>query len=228
MSLKRKMSMGIMAGALGISLIGGGTWAAFNDVERVSNTFAAGTLDLGTDYSGTHLFKLSNLKPGDHFTRTLTLSNDGSLDINQIFLTTNVSGWVDHHGDATMDRGYGVENTNMAKLPDKGKNTENDFLSQFDVEIKHNNEVKYTGTLLGLKQAGDTTIDITKSGADAVGLGTGLDKDYEIKITFRNDNTVYPGTRLQQQNKYQGEGADIELVFEATQMKGQNRSQNSN
>ncbi|MCL6570669.1 MAG: M73 family metallopeptidase, partial [Bacillus sp. (in: Bacteria)] len=34
MSIKRKLGMGAASAALGLSLIGGGTWAAFNDMTR--------------------------------------------------------------------------------------------------------------------------------------------------------------------------------------------------
>ena len=46
MSLKKKLAMGAMTGALGLSLVGGGTYAAFSDTETASNTFAAGELDI--------------------------------------------------------------------------------------------------------------------------------------------------------------------------------------
>lgn len=97
MSIKKKMGTGILAGALGLSLVGGGTWAAFNDVEAVDNTFAAGTLDLVTNEEA--LFNVSNLKPGDYFTKTLELTNNGSLDINEILLGSEVSGWADKTND---------------------------------------------------------------------------------------------------------------------------------
>ena len=46
MSLKKKLAMGIATGALAVSMIGGGTYAYFNDVEVNNSTFAAGTLDI--------------------------------------------------------------------------------------------------------------------------------------------------------------------------------------
>lgn len=38
-----------MTAALGLSLIGGGTFAYFSDSETTNNTFAAGTLDLAVE-----------------------------------------------------------------------------------------------------------------------------------------------------------------------------------
>ena len=49
MSIKKKLAMGIATGALAVSMIGGGTYAYFNDVETSENTFAAGTLDLAVN-----------------------------------------------------------------------------------------------------------------------------------------------------------------------------------
>ena len=38
MSIKKKLAMGIATGALAVSMIGGGTYAYFNDVETCKNT----------------------------------------------------------------------------------------------------------------------------------------------------------------------------------------------
>ena len=62
MSLKKKLGMGVASAALGLSLIGGGTFAYFSDKEVSNNTFAAGTLDLTLDPKT--LVNIENLKPG--------------------------------------------------------------------------------------------------------------------------------------------------------------------
>ena len=36
MSIKKKLAMGVMTGALGLTLVGGGTYAAFNDTARLT------------------------------------------------------------------------------------------------------------------------------------------------------------------------------------------------
>lgn len=93
MSAKRKLAMGALSGALALALIGGGTLAAFNDVEAFDNRFATGTLDLeiefgdkvdGQQVHGT--FDLSNFKPGDSMTRTFKLINAGTLSIQHVLL----------------------------------------------------------------------------------------------------------------------------------------------
>lgn len=46
MGMKKKLSLGVASAALGLALVGGGTWAAFNDIKSKDATFASGTLDL--------------------------------------------------------------------------------------------------------------------------------------------------------------------------------------
>lgn len=220
MGLKKKMSMGILAGALGVSLIGGGTWAAFNDVETVENTFAAGTLDLVVGESSTMNFTISNLKPGDYFTKQLVLQNNGSLDINQINLhASKQPGW---------------ENKDAIGLNSKvgagaGDNTEEDFLSQFKIEITPSGGSTpsiYSGTLKDLA-TGTAVTELTGTDDQTTGLAakTG-EKTYDVKVTFVPDNEKFNGTRLYKQNKYQDEKSNLKFVFEATQMPGQVRDNN--
>jgi len=87
MSIKKKLGLGIASAALGISLVGGGTFAYFNDVETTNNTFAAGTLDLAVN--PTTIIDVSNIKPGDWMNRSFKLENKGTLDISKVLLTTS-------------------------------------------------------------------------------------------------------------------------------------------
>jgi spore coat-associated protein N len=219
MSIKMKMGTGILAGALGLSLVGGGTWAAFNDVETTSNTFAAGTLDLVVGSTSTMNFTIANLKPGDYFTKQLVLKNNGSLDINQIKV----------HGKK-LD---GWKNEDIIKLNEKvgagsGDNNEDDFLSQFKITIKKQGAATpvYDGFLNNLV-AGTGVGELTGTDANTVGLATGAaDAVYDVRVEFVKNDTTFNGSRLHVQNKYQGEKSNLEFVFEATQMPGENRSNN--
>lgn len=204
MSFKKKMGMGIAAGALGLSLIGGGTWAAFNDVEETSNFISAGTLDLET--SEETLFNLSNMKPGDYITKTLTLHNNGSLAINEILLNAGATGW---------------EDVRHEHLPNNGKNGKMAFLSQFEVAVESEG---YNGTftLADLVRLPDNQ-RITFEGEEEPAILPGDSKDFTITLTFIEDDETYPGTRLHKQNRFQGEGATIKLKLEATQMPGEER-----
>ncbi|GAA0489114.1 biofilm matrix protein CalY [Salinibacillus aidingensis] len=208
MSMKKKMGTSILAGALGLSLIGGGTWAAFNDVETTQNSLANGVLDLEFGEKNTVDFELRNLKPGDHFTKTLHLVHGdmATLDINQILVTTKSLGtW---------------EDKNVLGLED-GSNTEKDFLSQFEVRIEKDGSHVWTTTLDNLVDAGPR--DITLTDNETVGMAIGDSVKYDFTVTFKDDPTRLDDSRYFEQNKYQGEEASFEMVFEATQMPGEER-----
>lgn len=100
MSLKKKLAMGILTGGLAVSMIGGGTYAYFNDVETSTNQFAAGTLDLTLNPET--IINVDNIKPGDWMYRTFNLENSGSLDISKIFLSTEYTESVAGFGDQIM------------------------------------------------------------------------------------------------------------------------------
>lgn len=61
MGMKKKLSLGVASAALGLALVGGGTWAAFNDVKSTDATFASGTLDLSAKEQSANV-NLSKLK----------------------------------------------------------------------------------------------------------------------------------------------------------------------
>lgn len=100
MGLKKKLAMGVATGALAVSMIGGGTYAYFNDVETSTNTFTGGTLDLSL--SPKEIINVDNIKPGDVMTRTFELKNEGSLNIAKVLLKTAY--------DVTDAKGDNVEN----------------------------------------------------------------------------------------------------------------------
>jgi spore coat-associated protein N len=87
MSLKKKLGLGVASAALGLSLVGGGTYAYFSDTAVANNTFAAGTLDLAVN--PTTIFDVSNLKPGDTMLRAFELQNNGTLDIKNVVLDSS-------------------------------------------------------------------------------------------------------------------------------------------
>ncbi|WP_404454377.1 TasA family protein [Oceanobacillus kapialis] len=87
MSMKKKLGLGIATAALGISLVGGGTFAYFSDTAETNGTFAAGTLDLNANPST--IIDVENIKPGDWMNRSFTLGNGGSLEIAEVLLETS-------------------------------------------------------------------------------------------------------------------------------------------
>jgi spore coat-associated protein N len=220
MSIKKKMSVGILTGALGLSLIGGGTWAAFNDVEDVSHKLAAGTLDLVVGEDTTLDFTISNLKPGDYFTKQLVLENNGSLPINQIKFHA-----MKNEATAFVDEDVLGLTTKFGN--NAGNNTEDEFLSQFNVKIVKANDstaVLYDGSLSGLYTTG--VEELTGTNDETIGLDVAGTQTYDVTVTFVEDDEKFTNSRLYKQNKYQNEGTDIKFVFEATQMPGEDRSNN--
>ena len=95
--MKKKLGLGVASAALGLSLIGGGTFAYFNDTATVNNQFAAGTLDLDVVKGGDGEinFDLRNMKPGDTAKRYFILENSGSLSIKDVMLKVKASGFAD-------------------------------------------------------------------------------------------------------------------------------------
>ncbi|MCP3739744.1 TasA family protein [Rossellomorea sp. BNER] len=87
MSLKKKLGLGVASAALGLSLVGGGTYAYFSDTATSTNTFAAGTLDLSVDPQ--EIINVDNIKPGDTMLRSFELVNGGTLDIKNVVINTD-------------------------------------------------------------------------------------------------------------------------------------------
>ncbi|MCM3692726.1 TasA family protein [Neobacillus niacini] len=235
MSMKKKLGLGVASAALGLSLIGGGTWAAFNDTGAINNHFAAGTLDLGVvanSQTEPINFDLRNMKPGDSVERVFTLTNKGSLAIKEVLLSGSASGFV----------------------PGVGTNTDmNAFLDQFEIEFfkverKTGETVGvFSGKTITLKQLVNESYDFNAvkdvyeatDGTKRINLaplsnllgseGRGIPvtpvdtDDVHVKITFKNDTTkVDPSNPFSEyvQNKYQGNAVNFSFDLEATQWDG--------
>lgn len=192
MELKKKLGMGIMAGIMGVSLIGGGTFAYFSDSADASGTFAAGTLDLSVQ--PTKIIDISNIAPGDSMTRVFELHNDGTLDIK----------------DVTLGTQYSVVDT-------KGDNTE-DFGKYIEVEFLYNmdqyNEIIYKTTLDKLKGMSPKAVSekIFNEALEGGILKVGDEHDLVVKFNFIDNEG--------DQNQFQGDKLKLSWTFNATQGKG--------
>ncbi|WP_066070198.1 CalY family protein [Neobacillus soli] len=192
MGLKKKLGMGIMAGIMGVSLIGGGTYAYFSDSEVTNNTFAAGTLDLSVQ--PTTIINIENIAPGDTMTRTFELHNKGTLDIK----------------DVTLDTTYTVVDA-------KGDNTE-DFAKNIEVEFLYNmdqfNEIIYKTTLDQLKGMSPKAVSekIFNEALDGGILKAGDEHDLVVKFNFVDNG--------KNQNQFQGDKLNLTWTFNATQGTG--------
>ncbi|MTW84383.1 cell division protein FtsN [Virgibacillus dakarensis] len=192
MGLKKQLGMGMMSAALGLTLIGGGTYAYFSSSETTNNTFAAGTLDLAVE--PTALIEVENLKPGDSIIRDFELQNNGTLDIEKVTLDTN----------------YNVTDA-------KGDNTE-DFGKHIEVEFLYNadklDEVIYKTTLDQLKNMSPEAINehIFYPNFGEKGLPAGSLDDLVVQFNFVDNG--------ENQNQFQGDALQLEWTFNAEQATG--------
>ncbi|AEB24694.1 TasA family protein [Bacillus sp. L381] len=235
MGMKKKLSLGVASAALGLALVGGGTWAAFNDVKSTDATFASGTLDLSAKEQSANV-NLSNLKPGDKLTKDFEFRNNGSLAIKEVLMALN---FTDFKG---------------AK---KGNESAEDFLSQFEITVLTVGKEGGNGYpkniilkaaslkdlyLMSAKQDKAAAEAISKhidpkflSESGKVNVATingktapeydGVPKtpvDYDqvrMEIRFKND-TAKDANGLSVQNKFQGNAISLQFSFEATQWNG--------
>ncbi|WP_369900546.1 TasA family protein [Bacillus manliponensis] len=195
MSLKKKLGMGVASAALGLSLIGGGTFAFFSDKAETNNTFAAGTLDLSVD--PTTIVNVGNLKPGDTIKRDFKLENKGTLDIKKVLLKTDYK-VVDAKGDNKEDFGKHIKVT---------------FLKNVD---KHETIVKQT-TLDKLKGDTLTAVDNDLSAWfwDEKGISAGKNDKFTVKFEFVDNK--------KDQNEFQGDKLELKWTFDAQQEAGEDR-----
>ncbi|MBM7600028.1 spore coat-associated protein N [Virgibacillus halotolerans] len=192
MGIKKQIGMGVMSAALGLALIGGGTYAYFSSSEETTNTFAAGTLDLSVE--PTTIIDVGDLKPGDYVIRDFELQNGGSLDIDKVFLETDYD-VTDAKGDNTADFGEHIE-----------------------VEFLYNadkiDEVIYKTTLAELKEMSPEAVNehIFYPSIGEKGLPAGSSDDLVVKFNFKDSD--------EDQNQFQGDSLELAWTFNAEQSTG--------
>jgi len=194
LNIKKKLGLSVASAALGIALIGGGTFAYFSDEEVTNNSFAAGTLDLSVD--PTAIINLDNLKPGDSMVREFSLSNDGSLEIANVFLDTN----------------YTVVDDGSNNTEDFGQHIQVNFLWNWDQE----SEPIFETTLYDLREMDP---DVVKRDIwdplweERGGLETGETHDFWVQFEFIDNG--------EDQNMFQNDALELEWTFNATQGDGE-------
>ncbi len=203
MDLKKKLGLGMLSAALGLALVGGGTYAYFNDVETSNNTFTAGTLDLTLD--PTEIINVSDIKPGDWMNRSFELINDGSLDISEISLETNYT------------------------VTDANEDNSEDFGDHIRVNFLWNDDKAMLGPLSPDQVVFYTTLsELESMTPDAVaneifipyleergGLRTGDSDTLYVQFEFVDNG--------QDQNEFQGDALELEWKFTAEQTAGESR-----
>jgi spore coat-associated protein N len=239
MSIKKKLGLGVASAALGLSLIGGGTWAAFNDTATINNHFASGTLDLVVGkVNAAANFDLGNMKPGDQVKRVFTLNNAGSLAIKEVLLNTTADSFT---------QGVGTNNDLLT------------YLSQFEINAFNVDSENTSGKFeprMGIVETGKTltladlvndsysdkikTDYIATDGTSRINLAPlvvpvgqealkgipVVPKDMDsvmfvIKFTENNERVGGDYSEFVQ-NMFQGNGANFYFNLEATQWEGRN------
>ncbi|WP_435922295.1 TasA family protein [Paenibacillus sp. DYY-L-2] len=195
MGIKKTLGFGVATAALGLSLIGGGTFAYFSDSVETTGTFAAGTLDLNAD--PTAIINVSNLKPGDYALRTFKLVNNGTLDIGKVNLATSYS---------VVNQAGAPENTD-----DFGKHIKVKFLINLDKA----EDVIYETTLYDLQRLKPDAVENKWQGwfEERGGLKAGTSDTLKVLFEFVDNK--------QDQNQFQGDALNLKWTFEAKQGQGE-------
>jgi len=193
--MKKKLVLSVMVILVVASVIAGGAFAAFLDVETsTNNTFTAGTLDLKTnDADGvTQTLYATNMKPGDTVgPETITLKNSGSID------------------GATLDIDVSYVESDGTNPPEFPVNkTADEFADELIVDT-----LSYGGTnllLLVTDTDGDgidmKEVAVTDFSGQA-GINAGLTKDFIIQVTLKD--TIG--------NDFQADGIDVTITFTLNQ-----------
>lgn len=194
MGIKKTLGLGAASAALGLSLIGGGTFAYFSSTATSTATFAAGTLKLGSSFNTP--VALSNLKPGDYTVRTFTLSNEGTLDIKFLKLATSYT-VTDAKGDnAGQDLGAHFK-VKLLKDTYTGGSTDGYVLSEISLK-----ELKNI-----------PSYDLVTLGALPGGISAAQSKTFKVAFEFVDNG--------QDQNAFQGDSLALNWTFEALQGLGE-------
>lgn len=210
MSIKKKLGLGVASAALGMALVGGGTFAYFSDTEVSNNTFAAGTLDLAVD--PTVVIDVDNLKPGDVMVREFQLQNNGTLDISSIDLET-MTNVIDAKNDNTDDFAKHIKVLFLENADKTGDGwvvgDYNDVISEttlYDLQNETPDAVENVQSwitwLFGLNGEGD-------------GLEAGTNDQMYVAFEFVDNGA--------DQNEFQGDALELEWTFTAHQTPGENR-----
>lgn len=143
----------------------------------------------------TEIINVDNIKPGDHFTRTFELHNDGSLDIAKVLLNTEYT-VNDANGDNTEDFGEHI-------------------LVEFLYNVNNFDEVIFETTLAELKAMNPEVIyqNIFYPDFGEKGLPVGAMHDLIVKVNFVDND--------EDQNQFQGDSLELTWTFVAEQTEGE-------
>ncbi|MFZ4453031.1 TasA family protein [Salibacterium aidingense] len=197
MGLKKKLGLGVSTAALGLSLIGGGTFAYFSDTAEADGTFSTGTLDLSAD--PTTVIDVENLKPGDWMNRSFELINGGTLDISEVLLSTDYSvDGNDEFGEHIMVKFLYNDDKTIVPIGD--------------------NNIIYNTTLEELKNMEPDAVEnkiFVPYFEERGGLEAGDSDELHVQFEFVDND--------EDQNEFQDTSLNLEWTFEARQGEGEEK-----
>jgi spore coat-associated protein N len=204
MSLKKKLGLGMASAALGLSLVGGGTFAYFNDTATLHNSFESGTLvlDLEKAWNFPINFDLENIKPGQSWERQFVLANNGSLDFGDTFMKVTNAGSDNELLDNLLVT-YFVDATG----PDSGYL----LLNSQDITLREAINGEFAGKIKS-RYLKEGKLNLTPTGQAA-----GTDNRFRMIIKFPDTRTA--------QNHLQGLSVDVDFNFDARQVPGTHQDQ---
>jgi spore coat-associated protein N len=207
MGIKKKLGLGLASAAMGLSLIGGGTFAYFNDTATLHNAFESGTLvvDLEQSFNFPINFDLANIKPGDSWERQFVLANNGSLDFGNTLMNV-----VDVGSDAglldVLTVFYFVDATAPVvdpTAPDAGYL----LINSQDITLREAINGQFAGKIKAPYITTDNKLNLTP-----LGQAAGTDNRFRMMIKF-------PETGVPQ-NNLQGKLVKVDFKIDARQKVG--------
>jgi spore coat-associated protein N len=212
MGIKKQLGLGLASAALGLSLIGGGTFAYFNDTATLHNSFESGTLvlDLEQAWNFPINFDLENIKPGDSWERQFVLANNGSLDFGDTFMSVTNKG-ADNALLDNLTVKYFVDAT--APVVDPGApDAGYILLNSQDITLREAINGQFAGKIKAPYITADGKLNLTP-----LGQAAGADNRYRMIISL-------PETGVPQ-NELQGLSVDVDFNFDARQKAGTHQGQ---
>ncbi|HEX2304234.1 MAG TPA: TasA family protein [Gaiellaceae bacterium] len=177
MQLRRKILITIALIALVGGVVGVGTFSAFSSTTtNPGNTFAAGTVHLTDNDSGSAMYNVPTSAPGTSVTRCIVLTYGGTLPANVRLYTTSTLNALANYVDLTVEKGT----SSGGSFPNCGT-----FTSQATI---------YSGTLAGFASAHSSYAN----GVSAYpGSQTQWDQNdtlvYRFTVSLQDDNNANGG-----------------------------------
>jgi spore coat-associated protein N len=204
MGIKKQLGLGLASAALGLSLIGGGTFAYFNDTATLHNSFESGTLvlDLENAWNFPINFDLENIKPGDSWERQFVLANNGSLDFGDTFMTVT-----------SADNNALLDTLKVTYFVDASGTNAGEYLliNSKDITLREAIAGQYDGKIKS-QFIKDGKLNLTPTGQ-----ATGTDNRFRMMISFPEAGVP--------QNELQGLSVDVDFNFDARQVPGSHQAQ---